>query len=229
VSHGTTSVERGPGAALETMSPAKAPAPVQLEQLERRLAAGYSDAAEHSAGRDIVELHKRVSDLERKRHTEREKLGQSNIEYRIMALENAVSRVSAEAARRAEQTCQKLLAAGSSKTDAAWRGLSTRTDQLAKELETAVATIKQHSAEAEDFATDLDERAEDCAALLQSSAELNNRLSQLEQRHATVDARQERDTIETQQELQQVHQKFAQRSVCVVPQRSCPTCTVTSE
>ena len=196
------------------MSSAKAPAPVQLEQLERRLA-GYSDAAD-SAGRDIVELHKRVSDLERKRHTESEKLGQSNIEYRIMALENAVSRVSAEAARRAEQTCQKLLAAGSSKTDAAWRSLSTRTDQLAKELETAVASIKQHSAEAEDFATDLDERAEDCAALLQSSAELNNRLSQLEQRHATVDARQERDTIETRQELQQVHQKFAQRSVLSV-------------
>ena len=194
------------------MSSAKAPAPVvQLGQVERRLA-GNSNAAD-DAVRDIVELHKRVSDLERKRHTEGEKLGQSNIEYRIMALENAASRVSAGAARRAEQTCQKLLAAESLKTDAAWRSLNTRIEQLAKELETAVASIKQHSAEAEDFAADLDERAEDCAALLQSYAEFNSRLSQLEKRHATVDARQERDTIETRQELREGHQKLAQRYV----------------
>ena len=79
----------------------------------------------------------------------------------------------------------------------------------------AIANIQRHSAEAEEIATGLEDRTEDCAALLKSSTDLNARLSQLEHRQSTADGRQERNAVETRDELQKVYLKLTERSVFV--------------
>lgn len=173
----------------------------------------YAHAVD-GAAKGIAELSKRVSELESKHHSAIEIVSR-DIKHRVVALESSMSRASAEAARRAEQSCQKLVTTGSVKADAACCRLSLRIDRLAEELAMACANITKHSAEAEHTASDLDERAEDCSALLQSSVEVNGRLSQLEEKFSKVNARQERDTTETRQELQEVHHKLAQRSVSI--------------
>ena len=197
----------------QPLAPAKVPpSATELQRLERGLA-GYSETL-GGAEQDIVELSRRIAALESKHHSAKQKLDHST-EHRIVALESAASRVSAEAARRAEQSCQKVVAEASSKADMARRDLNVRIDRLADELKAAIANIQRHSAEAEEIATGLEGRTEDCAALLKSSTELNARLGQLEHRQSTADGRQERNTVETRDELQKVYLKLTERSVFV--------------
>jgi hypothetical protein len=191
-------------------SPAPSEAPssgATLQQVERKL--GHLSSLLDGAGRDILELDGRLSAVEGKRAGPEQSLAKA--EQRLVALESAASRVSAEAVRRAEQSYQRLHIAERAKADDEQRRTSSRVDRLQEELETAVAKLQEHSTATEQLAADLDERAEDCSALLESSAELTTRLGKMDESHATLRTRQESEATEMRMELQRLQLKHTQR------------------
>ena len=163
---------------------------LKLSQIVSRLAAAEDSAARHATDRS---------------RAERAEIALARAESRLVALESAAGRVSAEAARRAEQICQQALAADRASSDEARRHVSEKVDALALQLTQAVAELAASERASSTLAEELEERAEDCGALLESSAELATKLSALEAGALAADARRLQDASEWRVEQQKMH------------------------